>query len=363
MARTVCVTGGLGFIGSRLCTVLADAGHRVVSVDRLSASYAAGTGPEAARMLAARPNVEVVVADASTGRLERLLPGVDSIVHLAALPGVRTHHGFTELWRENVMLTERLVELAVRNGLRMVFGSSSSVYGNAAQQPTPEHAPLAPLSPYAASKVAGENACIAAARRWGADLTVVRLFTVFGPGQRPDMVVARWIDALRRGTPIDWHVHRGGARELTHVDDAVRGLIAALGRGRPGEAYNVGGCGSHRLEDVLRMIEAEVGRRAHRNRSSPPTFDPVRTEACTEKSALELGYRAAVGLEAGIRSQVRASERTAGTSEHPARLVEVAAAGGRGRALTALRQPKVAASLSASDGTRTRDLRRDRPAL
>jgi UDP-glucuronate 4-epimerase len=307
VAATVCVTGGLGFLGSRLCTALADEGYKVVCVDELSADYAPGAGHDAAETLATRPGVDVVVQGLNHAQLERVLPRADAIIHLAALPGVRSRHSFSELWQENVLLTERLVAHAARRGVRMVFASSSSVYGDAVVQPTPEDAAPAPLSAYATSKLAAENACLAAAHRQRADVTIVRLFTVFGPGQRPDMAIARWTEAIRGGVPITWHVHPGGARELTHVDDAVRGLIAALERGRPGEAYNLGGCGSHRLEEVLGIIEQQLGLRARMVRTNPPALDPVRTEACQCKSALELGYRPAIALEEGIRSQLRAS--------------------------------------------------------
>lgn len=307
MSATVCVTGGLGFLGTRLCAALAEAGHRVVCVDSLSGAYAPGTGRDAARGFAARAGVEVVVEDLRDADLDRLLARSDALVHLAALPGVRARHPPAELWQQNALLTERLVAHAARRRLRMVFASSSSIYGDAPLQPTPEHAAPAPLSAYAATKLAAEEACTAAATRQGADVTIVRLFTVFGPGQRPDMAFARWIEALGRDVPIAWHVHDGGTRELTHVDDAVRGLSAALERGRPGQAYNLGGCGPQRLEAVLGLIEHELGRRANLVRTAPPPADPVRTQACGRKSDLELGYRPSVGLAEGIRSQVRAS--------------------------------------------------------
>jgi UDP-glucuronate 4-epimerase len=302
----VCVTGGLGFLGSRLCAVLAKDGYEVVSIDRLSAAHAPGTGGEAAEALAIN-GVEVIVEDLNHAELDRMLDGADAIVHLAALPGVRTRHRYSDLWRNNVLLTERLVAHASRHEQRIVFASSSSVYGNAALQPTPEHAPRAPLSPYAASKLAAENACLHAAERHGADVVIARLFTAFGPGQRPDMAIARWIDATRRGEPIAWHVHTAGARELTHVDDVARGLRAALERGRASEAYNIAGCGPRRLDEVLALIERELGRSARLQRSDPPASDPIRTAACQLKSALELRYRPAISLTQGIRSQIRAS--------------------------------------------------------
>ena len=301
MSATV-VTGGLGFIGAALCEALARRGHRVVCVDRLTGAYSAERGRTAAERLRANPGVAVLEADA------RVLPldGAGAVVHLAALPGVRARRSRGELWRENVALTERLVRRAARAGARIVVASSSAVYGNAGVLPTPEHAPAAPLGPYAASKLAAERACLRAARQ-GADALVVRPFTVFGPGQRPDMAIARWIASLLGAEPLDWHPHPVAARELTYVDDAVAGLIAALERGRAGQVYNIAGSGSHRLDEVLELLERAIGRRARRRRASPSPLEAVATSACGAKAALELGYRPRVSLEEGIRRQLAAA--------------------------------------------------------
>jgi UDP-glucuronate 4-epimerase len=295
----VCVTGGLGFVGSRLCALLASRGE-VVCVDRLSGRYSPGAGADAARLLHASPRVRVVVEDLAQLDLDRLLGPADAVVHLAALPGVRSAHARETLWEQNVVLAGRVARAAAREGARLVLASSSSVYGNAARLPTREDARPAPLGDYAASKVAAEAACLAA----GGDAVIARLFTVFGPGQRPDMALARWIAALRRGEAIDWHVHGGGSRELTHVDDAANGLLAALERGGAGEAYNVGGCGPQPMERVLGLLERELGRRAHLARRRPSRVEAVSTAACRSKSEAELGYRPRVGLLEGIRSQL-----------------------------------------------------------
>jgi UDP-glucuronate 4-epimerase len=297
---TVLVTGGLGFVGSRLCAQLARRDHQVICVDSLSARYSPGAGADAAASLEATGRVRVVVGDLGRLELNPLLEPAAAVVHLAALPGVRTRHDFATLWERNVALSERLARHAAGAGKRMVLASSSSVYGNAGRLPTAEHAPLTPLGPYAATKVAAEHAC----RRSGGDVVIARLFTVFGPGQRPDMALSRWIAALDRGEPLEWHVHGGGVRELTHVDDAARGLIAALERGREGEAYNIAGCGSHRMERVLTLLERELGRRARLARRPASGAEAAATAACPAKSERELGYRPRVGLLEGIRSQL-----------------------------------------------------------
>jgi UDP-glucuronate 4-epimerase len=297
---TVLVTGGLGFVGARVCSLLTSRGYEVVCVDHLSADYSPGAGHDAARRLRANGSACVLIEDLELTDLDRVLEPADAVVHLAALPGVRAGHDRATLWRANVTLTERVARAAARNGTRMVLASSSSVYGNAAVMPTPETARPRPLGGYALSKLAAEKASLAA----GAEVVVARLFTVFGPGQRPDMAVSRWIGALRSGEAVEMHLHGAGSRELTHVDDAARGLVAALERGRPGETYNVAGCGPTRMERVLGLLERELGRRARIRRSAPSPAEAVSTAACPTKSARELGYRPRVPLLAGIRGQL-----------------------------------------------------------
>lgn len=296
------VTGGLGFIGAPLCEALARRGRRVLCVDRMSGVYAPQRGMAAAERLRRDPRIEVAEVDVR----ELRAADVTAVVHLAALPGVRSRRSRAWLWRENVALTELMTEYAAGAGARLVLASSSAVYGNAVLRPTPEHSPTAPLGPYAASKVAAEEACLHGAGA-GADALVARLFTVFGPGQRPDMAIARWTDALLGGGVLDWHPHGGGARELTFIDDAVEGLIAALQHGRAGEIYNIAGSGSHRLDRVLSVLEYTTGRRARVRAVRPSSSEAAVTAACGAKSANELGYRPRVSLEDGLRRQVAAA--------------------------------------------------------
>jgi UDP-glucuronate 4-epimerase len=295
MHETVMVTGGLGFIGSRVCPALLDAGFRVRCVDDLSGTYADGTGPGAAESLAAR-GAEVVVAGARPAHVR----GVDAVIHLAAVPGVRTRRPAAELRRLNVALTERLARAAARRGARFVFVSSSSVYGNARRLPTPEHSPLAPLNPYADSKVAAEAAVLGA----GGDAVIVRPFSVYGPGQRPEMAFARWIAALDANEPVPWHAAPGAARDFTYVDDAASGLLAALRHGRGGEAYNVSGWRPVDLREALGLLGANPAA----VRTLPPSpADALVTSGCGRKAAGELGYSPRVGLAAGLERQLEAA--------------------------------------------------------
>jgi UDP-glucuronate 4-epimerase len=302
----ICVTGGLGFVGSRLCHVLLDRGRPVRCVDSLVGRYAPGSGAAAARALSAR-GAEIVPAHVGAAPDELVLDGAEAVIHLAALPGVRTPRPFAELWRDNARATQRLARAAAERGVRFVLASTSSVYGDAVRLPTPEDAPPSPLGAYALSKLAAERACLAAARERGADTVVVRLFTVYGPGQRPDMAFARWIRALYARHPVPWHARAGAARDFTYVDDAATGLLAALDRGRPGQAYNVSGHASVALSEALALIEDAVGVRATLERLPAWSGEARITAGCALKAAAELGYAPRTSLAEGVARQVEAS--------------------------------------------------------
>jgi UDP-glucuronate 4-epimerase len=302
----ICVTGGLGFVGSHLCAALVERGYEVVCVDRQSGNYGPGCGPEAAARLSLL-GARVIRADIARDRLDGPLAGVDAIVHLAALPGVRSGHGLARLFEENAGTTERLVNAAAVRGQRFLLASSSSVYGDPDRLPTPEHAPPSPLGRYAASKLAAERACLRAAGRLRGDVVIARLFTVFGPGQRPDMAFARWIASIASGRPIAWCAAPEARREFTYAGDAAAGLIAALERGMPGEIYNVAGSGSTPLRDALHLIEEMVGRPAVVRHLRPSSWEAVATAACGVKAARDLGYRPAFSLERGLERQLAAA--------------------------------------------------------
>jgi nucleoside-diphosphate-sugar epimerase len=289
-ANSVLVTGGLGFIGSRLCAALRDAGLGVRCVDNLSGSYAPGVGPAAVMGLRAR-GADVRVEDAAPEHLD----GMDAVIHLAGLPGVRARRPAAELHAVNAELANRLAAAAADAGTRFVLVSTSSVYGDARELPTPEHAPPAPLNAYAESKVAAERAVVA----HDGDVVIVRPFTVYGPGQRPEMAFARWIDAVGRGEPVPWHAPADAARDFTYIDDAVAGLIAALRHGGSGRAYNISGWRPVPLRSALGLL------------GSPPV-EELRASAgearvtagCRRRASIELGYAPRTHLITGLRRQL-----------------------------------------------------------
>ena len=289
------VTGGLGFIGSRVSATLLEQGFHVRVVDDLSGSYAPGTGPAAARELAA-DGAEVAIDSATPAHLQ----GADAVIHLAAVPGVRTRRSLASLHEANVLVTERLVRAASAGGMRFLMVSSSSVYGDAAELPTPEHAPMGPLNPYAETKVSGEQLV----REHGSDAVIVRPFTVYGPGQRPGMAFARWIDCLASEQPLPWYAPPRTARDFTYLDDAVTGILAALERGRAGEAYNLSGWHSIELRTALGLLEDALDRRAVLDTSAASGAEARVTAGCGRKASDELGYRPRTGLAAGLGEQI-----------------------------------------------------------
>jgi nucleoside-diphosphate-sugar epimerase len=296
--RTVVVTGGLGFIGSRLSAAALARGLRVRVVDDLSGSYGPDTGPAAAQELAAR-GAEVAIEPATPA----LLRGADAVIHLAAVPGVRTRRSLSSLREANVAVTERLVRAASAAGMRFVLMSSSSVYGDARELPTPEHAPMAPLNPYAQTKVSAEEVVL----EHGTDAVIVRPFTVYGPGQRPDMAFARWIDCLAAQRPLPWYAPPGTARDFTYVDDAVAGVLAALERGRAGEAYNLSGWHSIDLRAALGLLEEASGACAVLDTGGATSAEARVTQGCGRKASEELGYQPQTELAAGLAEQVAAA--------------------------------------------------------
>ncbi len=354
----VCVTGGLGFIGTHLCLALAARGVRVRCVDRLGAHTRGVVPRDWPRAMAGLPGITPVRLDIGSDSLDAALEGADAVIHLAGLPGVRSGHRFSELWRENTLNTVRLAREAARRGQRFLLASTSSVYGNASQLPSSEHAALSPLNAYALSKLAAEQACLTAVTREDADAVIARLFTVFGEHQRPDMAFARWIDAILSGRPIPWCARTGTARDFTYAGDAVAGLVAALEHGRAGEIYNIAGAGPTPLSDALRVLEGILGRPAQVDRSAPSTGEATVTSGCGRKTAAELGYRPrhslAEGLERQVMSVLAAQRRKSQGRRSYVGACEGAPREGPNRRLVVSAAPQSASDNGRSSSSRTR---------
>jgi len=293
------VTGAAGFIGSHLAEALVAAGHDVTGVDSFTDYYDPALKEENARGL------DVVRADLAEDPLEDLLDDADGIFHLAGQPGVRASFGagFTDYLSRNLLASQRLFEAAAPLGRRVVFASSSSVYGDAERYPTPEDTELHPISPYGITKVACEHLVRAYTQRDRLDAVVLRYFTVYGPRQRPDMAFSRLVRALADASAFELYGDGTISRGFTYVDDVVAATVAAMERGKAGAVYNVGGGSEATMNEAIGVLERVAGRRLEVIRRAPVAGDPRRTAADTASARTALHWRSHVDLESGLRAQ------------------------------------------------------------
>ncbi len=299
----VVVTGAAGFIGSHLVERLLGEGHDVAGVDAFVDFY-----PRAAKeanLRAARDHrrFRLVEGRLQDIPLDGLLEGAGQVYHLAAQAGVRSSWGrdFQVYTDHNVLATQRLLEAAVQAGVpRLVYASSSSVYGDRAPLPLREDAACHPLSPYGVTKLAGEHLACVYERNHGLPVVSLRYFTVYGPRQRPDMAFHRFLSAARDGAPVQVFGDGKQTRDFTFVDDIVTATRRAGDSGRPGCVYNVGGGQRVSLEDVLRTIEQVTGRKLALTRDEAQKGDMRDTFADTTAAKRDLGFRSTVTLPEGL---------------------------------------------------------------
>jgi UDP-glucuronate 4-epimerase len=305
------VTGAAGFIGSHLADRLLREGWEVRGIDRLAGYYEPAVKRSRLDRLGRHADFDAVEADLNETDLESVLDGADVIFHLAAQPGARGGWGaeFERYVRDNVLATQRLLEAAreVRALRRFVFASSSSVYGEADHYPTTESREPHPISPYGATKLVGEHLCrLYRHQEQSVPAVILRYFTVFGPGQRPDMAISRFLDAALTGRPVEIFGDGMQGRDFTYVDDAVAATIAAAERGRPGAVYNITG-GSHAtVLELIAMIGALLGRSLQLVHLPGAAGDVRNTAGEKTLAHTELGFDSRVSLEEGLRRQLQA---------------------------------------------------------
>jgi len=315
----VVVTGAAGFIGSHVCEALIAQGQQVVGVDNFDPFYPRAIKEGNLKSLRSHPAFRLVEADVARDALP--MDGVAAVLHLAAKAGVRPSLEAPAAYAEaNVTGTARVLDAARRAGVgRVVFGSSSSVYGDATPAPFAEDAPaLEPISPYAATKRAAELLALAFAHLYPMRIICLRFFTVYGPRQRPDLAIHRFTDSIARGHPVRMHGDGSSERDYTYISDCVDGVLAALARteaaGAAGsvELLNIGGGERVRLDRLIALIARALGREARIERHPDQPGDVRLTDADLHRAERALGYRPRVGIEEGIRNFVRWYEETHG---------------------------------------------------
>jgi UDP-glucuronate 4-epimerase len=309
----VLVTGGAGFIGSHLTRRRLARGDRVVALDDFNDFYDPALKRANIAPFLADPGFRLVEGDIRDRALvfrtfaeERF----DAVVHLAARAGVRPSLLQPVLYEEvNCIGTLHLIEAAVANGKPVfLFASSSSVYGVNSKLPFAEDDPIdRPISPYAATKRAGELHVFTAHHLHGLPAWSLRFFTVYGPRQRPEMAIARFIRSIEAGEPIPFYGDGSSRRDYTYIDDIADGVEAALDRGSPGSGFeivNLGGARPVTLSELVASVERATGRTAVLDRRPMQPGDVPVTYASVEKAERLLGFRARVPLDEGLRRTV-----------------------------------------------------------
>jgi nucleoside-diphosphate-sugar epimerase len=300
------VTGCAGFIGSHLVDELLDLGHEVVGVDAFTDFYQRELKELNLASAHTRPGFSLVEADLATIPLMPLLAEVEGVFHLAARPGVRQSWGetFSAYVRENLLVTQRLFEAATSARRRLVFASSSSVYGEALDYPTDEDVRPAPVSPYGVTKLACEHLAHAYVSNRDADVVCLRYFSVYGPRQRPDMAFARMTAALLSGDAFEVYGTGRQSRDFTFVGDVVAANLAAMDLAAPGAVYNVGGGNEASLVDAIAICERLSGLQLSVDHRAKGAGDPARSAADTTRIRRELGWEPKTSLVQGLAAQL-----------------------------------------------------------
>lgn len=299
----ILVTGGAGFIGSHLVDVLTARGDSVVVIDDFNDFY----DPEIKRSNLRKTPAKIFTADVcDQDQINAIIQTQrpDVIVHLAARAGVRPSVQCPELYlKTNIFGTFNLLEAAKRTGVaKFVFASSSSVYGAAPQIPFREDQVLVQtLSPYASSKLAGEQLCSNYSYLYGLKVVCLRFFTVYGPRQRPDLSIHKFTRLIAGGKPIEVYGDGTQRRDFTFIDDIIQGVLGAIDfDGSPFEIFNLGENQTVELNEVISLIEKALGRSAVIQYQPPAPGDMPQTYADISKASQLLRYRPTTLIEKGI---------------------------------------------------------------
>jgi len=302
------VTGCAGFIGSHLSEALLADGVAVKGIDAFTPYYDEAQKRANVRELTVDARFELVEADLRTSPIEPLIDGADVVFHLAAQPGVRVSwaDGFPTYVEHNVLATQRLLEALRGTSVgRLVYASSSSVYGNAPRYPTTEDDLPRPHSPYGVTKLAAEHLCGLYAENYAVPAVSLRYFTVYGPRQRPDMGFHRFLDAALAERAIPLYGDGEQVRDFTYVADVVGATIAASTADvAPGSVFNVAGGGAITVNALLDLVGDLVGSDIRVEHLPPQPGDVLRTGGSIERARAALGWEPRVDLRDGLAAEL-----------------------------------------------------------
>ncbi|MCK4661087.1 MAG: GDP-mannose 4,6-dehydratase [Phycisphaerae bacterium] len=300
----ILVTGGAGFIGSHLCEALLRRGDAVTALDNFDDFYDPST--KRANLTACMKNDHFTLAEGDirdADMVNKLVKDTDVIVHLAARAGVRPSIEQPILYQDvNIAGTMVMLEAAREHAIkRFIFAGSSSVYGNNESIPFRESDNVDfPISPYAATKKAGELLCHTYHHLYGIGVTCVRFFTVYGPRQRPDLAIHKFTRLIEAGDPIPVFGDGSMMRDFTYIDDIIAGTLAAIDRCDGYHIYNLGESTPIKLCDLIAGLEKALGKKAVINRLPCQPGDVQRTYADITQACQELGYQPGTDIDTGL---------------------------------------------------------------
>jgi UDP-glucuronate 4-epimerase len=301
------VTGAAGFVGSHLAEALLRRGDEVVGIDALTSYYDVSQKMANLERLGVHRGFTSVQVDLRTAPIDEFMHGCDVVFHQAAQPGVRASWGtFPSYVEHNILATQRLLDAArAADVQRFVFASSSSIYGNAPSYPTLEQEVPRPHSPYGVTKLAAEHLVRLYGENWALPTVALRYFTVYGPGQRPDMATYRLIDAALRGRKFPLYGDGTSQRDFTYVDDVVAANIAAADRPvAPGSVMNVAGGGSIEMRSLISLVGELSGASVALDSLPAQAGDVLQTGGDITLARGLLDWTPVVNLRDGLASQV-----------------------------------------------------------
>lgn len=302
----ILVTGGAGFIGSNLCEKLVDAGHNVICLDNFNNFYDPEIKRDNIKSLIASERFQLFEGDIrENNNFEKIFQSssIDIVIHLAAMAGVRQSINNPMLYYDvNVNGTIVLLEAMKKYNLKkLIFASSSSVYGDNTKVPFSEEDIVDfPISPYASSKKAGELICHTYHHLYKFDVFCLRFFTVYGPRQRPDLAIHKFTNLILKNLPIEIYGDGNTERDYTYIDDTVNGILNAIDKVKGYEIINLGESRSIKLIYLIDTLEKSIGIKVHRINKEMMPGDVIKTFADISKAKRILNYNPKFDFEEGI---------------------------------------------------------------